>query len=157
MIDPLDKSHFLSIDNIWAYIDTKIPSLEDLLRNLPATKEDTILNKRIAKGKEKDREKRFDRSKVQMKLICDGCNAQRCVYFNKRVGAKGGPTKYYVEDLQKWSEGGYMCGSRVPGDKFYVQRKLFCGKYIESQYYNNLGGKKAKSIRKGVRLITGNI
>ena len=50
------------------------------------------------------------------------------------VGEKGGPTKYDVEELQKFSEGGYMCGSNVPGNKFYVHRKLFCGDYIESQY-----------------------
>ena len=48
-----------------------------------------------------------------------------------------------------------MCGSKVPGDKFYVQKKLFCGDYIESQYYNNLVGKKAKTINKGGRLVTG--
>ena len=36
--------------------------------------------------------------------------------------------------IHKFSEGGYMCGSKVPGDKFYVQRKLFCGEYIESIY-----------------------
>ena len=39
--------------------------------------------------------------------------------------------------------GGYMCGYEVPGKKYYVQRQLFCGDYIESQYYNHLGGKKA--------------
>ena len=38
-----------------------------------------------------------------------------------------------------------------------VQRKLFCGEYIESQYYNHLGGKKAKDSIKGVRLLMGNI
>ena len=92
-----------------------------------------------------------------MELICDGCNAHRCVYSNKMVGAKGDPTKSDMEELQRWSEGGYMCGSQVPGDKFYVQRKLFCGDYIESQYYNHLGGRKANNSSKGYRLVTGNI
>ena len=50
-----------------------------------------------------------------------------------------------------------MYGSKVPGEKFYVQRKLFCGDYIESQYYNHLGGKKAKNGSKGSRLVTVNI
>ena len=50
-----------------------------------------------------------------------------------------------------------MCGSKVTGDKFYVQRKLFFGDYIESQYYNHLGGKKAKSSSIGGRFITKNI
>ena len=50
-----------------------------------------------------------------------------------------------------------MCGSKVPGDKFYVQRKLFCGDYIESKYYNHLGGKKVNKIRKVGIFVTGNI
>ena len=50
-----------------------------------------------------------------------------------------------------------MCRFKVPGDKFYFRRKLFCGDYIESQYYNNLGGKKEKNITKGGRLVTGDI
>ena len=101
MIDPLDKSHFLSINKTRAYIDTKIPSLDELTSNLSDVKEDTIMKKRLAKGKEKDKGRIFDRSKVQIELICDGCNAHRCVYSNKMVGAKGGPKKSDVEDLQK--------------------------------------------------------
>ena len=50
-----------------------------------------------------------------------------------------------------------MCGSKVPGDKFYVQRKPCCGDYIESQYYNHLGGKEASNSIKGGRLVTENI
>ena len=73
------------------------------------------------------------------------------------IGAKGGPGKYGVEEIQRWSEGGYMCGYKVPGDKFYVQRKYFCGNYVESQYYNHLGGKKVKDINKGGSLAMRNI
>ena len=43
------------------------------------------------------------------------------------VGAKGIKKISDVEEIQIWSEGGYMCGYKVPGNKFYVQRKLFCG------------------------------
>ena len=50
-----------------------------------------------------------------------------------------------------------MCGSKIPGNKFYVQRKLFCGDYIESKYYNPLDGKKSKNNSKGGILVTGNI
>ena len=50
-----------------------------------------------------------------------------------------------------------MCGYKVPGNKFYLQRKLFCGNYIESQYYNHLGGKKPNNSIKGIRLVTGDI
>ena len=92
-----------------------------------------------------------------MELICDGCNAHQFLYFNKMVEAKGRPTKSYFEDIQWWSEGGYTCGSKVPGKTFYVQRKLFFGDYIESQYYNHLGGKKANNGIKGRKLLTGNI
>ena len=93
MIDPLDKDNFLSIDKTRSYIDTKGPSLEELVINLPAVKEDTIMKKRLAKGKDKDKGRIFDRSKVRMELICDGCNAHQCVYSNKMVGGKGGPEK----------------------------------------------------------------
>ena len=50
-----------------------------------------------------------------------------------------------------------MCGSKVPGNTFYVKMKLFYGFYIESQYYNNLGEKKANNSSKGERLVTRNI
>ena len=50
-----------------------------------------------------------------------------------------------------------MCDSKVSSNKFYVQRKLICGEYIESQYYNNLGGNKAKNISKVGILVTRNI
>ena len=69
-----------------------------------------------------------------MEIIFDGGNSHRCVYFNKMVCLNGGLTKYDVEDLQQWLEGGYMCGSTVSGNKFYFHRELFCGDYIESQY-----------------------
>ena len=58
------------------------------------------MNERLSKGKYKDKGQRFDRSKVLIELICDGCNARRCVYSNKMVGAKGGLTKSDVEELQ---------------------------------------------------------
>ena len=145
IIDPLDKANFLSINKTRAYIDTKSLSLEEMMSNLPDVKEDVILKKILAKGKEKYKGQSFDKTKIQMELICDGCNAHRCVYSNKMVGANSGPEKSDSEDLQQWSVGRYMCGSKVPGEKFYVQKKLFCGDYIDSQYYNHLGGKKAKN------------
>ena len=41
------------------------------------------------------------------------------------VGAKGGRTKSDVEELQRWYEEGYMCGSKVPGDKFMFRGNFF--------------------------------
>ena len=38
VIDPLYKARFLSIDNTWAYIDTKSPSLEEPTSNIPEVK-----------------------------------------------------------------------------------------------------------------------
>ena len=108
-------------------------------------------------GKDKDKGRIFDRSKVRMELICDDCNSHQCVYSNKIVGSKGGLTKSDVEDIHRWSEGGYMCVSKVPGDKFYFQSKMFCGDYIESQYYNHLGGNKVNKGSKGGRFVMENI
>ena len=125
--------------------------------NFPVVKEDTILKKRLAKLKENYKGEILDMSKVRMELICDGCNDHRCVYSNKMVGVKGGPKQYDMEELHICSEGRYMCGSKVPGGKFYFQRKLFCGEYIDSKYYNHLGGNKSKNIRNDEILATGNI
>ena len=38
-----------------------------------------------------------------------------------------------------------------------VHRKLFCGDYIELQYYNHLGGKKSNNSGKVGSLVMGNI
>ena len=72
------------------------------MSNLTAVKEDTIMKKRLAMGKDKDRGRIFDRSKVRMELSCDVCNAHQCVYSNKMVGSKGGPKKSDIKDLQRW-------------------------------------------------------
>ena len=64
VIDHLDKAYFLSRYKTRAYIDTKIPSLEKLMRNLPSVKENKILKKRIAMGKDKNKGLSFYRSKV---------------------------------------------------------------------------------------------
>ena len=75
MIDPIDKDNFLSVNNTWAYIDTKSPSLEELTRNIPAVKEDTIMKKGFAKGNDRYKGKSFDVIKVWMGLIYGGYNA----------------------------------------------------------------------------------
>ena len=116
-----------------------------------------MLKKMLARGKNKDKGKNFDRSKVQMELICDGCNAHQCVYSNKMVGSKCGPTQSDVWELQRWLGGGNMCAYKVPGDKFYVQEKKNCSDYIESQYYNHLYGKKVNKSSRGRGFITGNV
>ena len=50
VIELLNKAHLLSINKTRAYIDKNITSLEELMRNLPAVKEDTTMKKMIAKG-----------------------------------------------------------------------------------------------------------
>ena len=75
MIGHLDKDHFLYIDKAQAYIDTKRPYLEELMINIPDMKGDKITKKRLAMGKSRDKGRIFDRSKIRIELICDGCNA----------------------------------------------------------------------------------
>ena len=65
----------------------------------------------MGKDKYKEKGRMFDRSKVQMELICDVCNDHQYVYSSNMVRVKSVPKKYDVEELQKWSEVGYMCGS----------------------------------------------
>ena len=64
VISNLNKDNLLSIYKTRAYIDTKRPCLEELMRNLPDVKEDTIMKKTIAMGKDNDKGQNFDRSKV---------------------------------------------------------------------------------------------
>ena len=90
---PSRRDHLLSINTTRAKTETKILSLEELTRNIADVKEDKILNKRLAKGNDKDKGQSFDSSKFQMDLICDGCIAHQFLYINKMVEAKGGPTK----------------------------------------------------------------
>ena len=47
-------------------------------------------------------------------------------------------------------------GPRYQATSFMFRGNFF-GDYIESQYYNHLGGKKSKNSIKGVRLVTGSI
>ena len=86
-----DKAHLLIIEKTWLYINTKILSLDELMSNLLVAKENKILKQKLADGKENDKGKSFDRSKVWA-LICDGCGTPWCVYSNKMVGATCGPT-----------------------------------------------------------------
>ena len=69
------------------------------MRNIPALKEDTILKKRLAKLKDWDKGRSFDMSKVKMELICNGCNAHRCIYSNKMVRVKGVPNVLDKEEF----------------------------------------------------------
>ena len=69
VIETLDKANFLCINKTRDYIDTMIPYLEELMINLPAVKNNKILNKRLANGKDKNKGRIFDRSKVRMELI----------------------------------------------------------------------------------------
>ena len=55
-----------------------------------------------------------------------------------------------------WREVTYVV-SRYQMIRFMFRETGFFGNYIESQYYNHLGGKKAKNSSKGVRLVMGNI
>ena len=66
LIDPIDKDHFLSNNKSRDYIDTKSMSLEELMSNISAVKEDTIIRKRLAKGKYKVKGRSFNSSKVLM-------------------------------------------------------------------------------------------
>ena len=75
-----------------------------------------------------------------------------CVYSTKMVGTQEGSTKAHLQKNEK----DYICGGKVPSEQLYVQRRLICGDYIESQYYSHLGGKTGQ-IKKGAQLFTESI
>ena len=38
------------------------------------------------------------------------------------IGAKGGPTKSDIEEVEQWSDGGYICGGKID--------KVVCSKEV---------------------------
>ena len=45
------------------------------------------------------------------------------------VGAKGGPTKSDIEEMDHWTEGSYICGGRIPDKK----QAILCSEEIVLQ------------------------
>ena len=52
------------------------------------------------------------------------------------------PTTSKMKQLYPWANGGYVCGNEVKIEGFVMMRKLWCGHYVESRYYNSLGSAK---------------
>ena len=104
------------------------------MRNLPDMKDDIIMKKRIAMGKDKDKGRRFDRSKVQVELICDGYNDQRCVYSNKMVGAKGGPKNMMWRRFSNGRKEGTRVVPRYQATNFMFRGNCF----VETILNNNI-------------------
>ena len=97
----------------------------------------------------------FNWSKLRYILICDECNAQRCVFSKFAIGNAKGPTKKDMAVLEKYvEEHGYRCGDAVriySGGKMeapeteegkdeelpllFCRESLVCWSTIESQYY----------------------
>ena len=104
VIDHIDKAHFLSINKTRAYIDTKITSLEEIMSNIPAVKEDTIMKKRLIMVKDKYKGHIFDRSKVRIELFVM-VKMLTDVYI---------PIKWLEQrvDRQNMTWGGFIGGSR---------------------------------------------
>ena len=83
---------------------------------------------------------------------CLSCAAKRCIFSDKMVGSKDGPTKKEQENLESLLEReGYTCGSEIKGGKFFARQSLVCGSPIESDYYNPQTGTK------GGRIVTKDI
>ena len=70
----------------------------------------------------------------------------RCIYSHGETLFPGGTSRDQINDLNRWVEGGYVCGNKVRAAPFYAQRKLRCGDYIEPQYSNSNAGTKGGRI-----------
>lgn len=107
------------------------------MTGLPNPCDDDEEKKAIAKSKEIDKGRNFHKTRVRAIVPCDKCSAPRCIYSNKAIGVKGGPSTANKEELDRWFDReGYICGKDVPSNGFYVMRKVRCGDFVESQYYN---------------------
>ena len=74
----------------------------------------------------------FD-SKVRSTMCCYSCHMHRCIYSHGETLFQGGTSIDQINDLNRWVEGGYVCGNKVRDAPFYARRKLICGDYIEPQ------------------------
>lgn len=69
IINPINKVHFLSYDETRLYIDNKKPSVSEFVSKLYSINEVISKTKRLSIGKEKDKGKMFNISKVRILLI----------------------------------------------------------------------------------------
>ena len=148
-----DKEHYLPPAEAREYAESNDLSLDDLLRFIPDTKKkDTETKKAIAAGKLKDKAHTFHSTKVRAIGSCSSCAAKRCIYSNKMVGNKDGPSKKDLERLEILLEKDtYTCGIEMKGGKFFARQSLLCGSPIEFDYYNPQTGTK------GGRIVTKDI
>ena len=74
--------------------------------------------------------------KLRENTVCETCGSRRCVYSNKAIGQKDGPTERKFDPVPQFLEKTYICGINIPfKDGFYVKEALGCRDFIESQYY----------------------
>ncbi len=88
----------------------------------------------------------FHASKVRGVLYCDTCSAPRCFYLTHCVGSRDGRNKQQLEQLLGRMENGYYCGYKIDENGFYYRRALWCGDFVESQYYMPNVGTKGDRI-----------
>ena len=77
----------------------------------------------------------FD-SKVCSTVYCYSCHKHRRIYSHNAIGFPGGPSRDQINELNRWIQGGYVCGNKFRAVPFYAQRKFIYGYYIDLQYYN---------------------
>ena len=148
-----DKEHYLPPAEAREYAERNNLSLDDLLRFIPdAKKNDTETKKAVDAGKKKDKTHTFHPTKVRAIGSCSSCAAKRCIYSDKMVGNKDGPSKNDLKNLESLLEKDvYTCGIEIIGGKFFARQSLLCGSPIESDYYNPQTGTK------GGRIVTKDI
>ena len=136
----------LTTVGIHGKIDKHQPSLKDILDIIPDTTKNAEEKYALLRYKETDKYFSFFDSKVQSTVCCCICRAHICIYFHNAIGFPGGPSRDQINELNRWVEGGYVCGNKVRDAPFYARRKLICGDYIEPQYYNPNAGKRGGRI-----------
>ena len=63
------------------------------------------------------------------------------------VGAKGGPTKSDIEEMDHWTEGSYICGGRIPDKKtsnFMFRGNCFAATMLRSNNKITCVGRKQR-------------
>ena len=73
-------------------------------------------------------------------------HAHRFIYSHNAILFTEGTSRDHIKKINRWLEGGYICGNKVRAAPFYAQIKLRCDNYIDPQYYNPNAGTKSRRI-----------
>ena len=75
-------------------------------------------------------------SKVREIIKCDNYEAMRCIYSDKILRNREGPSQNDIVGLGNQKVCGYVCGNKLKNKKFLLRRHLSQGDQLETYVYS---------------------